>query len=185
MVDPSNSAEILKAGALNWRDYAAIWGAGLSTALAIGGWLKTRPLFMLGPSDHTHQQDQNLRITIRNLEEKPVQIAKVILIRWRGPIGMFRVSDSTRETVVDVVEWMDLVNDKGKIAFGEYPIFIEGKSDYRLRLNTIQPKTKALIVFLWHRFWTLPFLLPSWVLVTRYRADQINRGYRPIKDDET
>ncbi len=68
---------------LDWKAIAAVWGAGLSTFLAVKNWISNSPLMILEPASMTAQsvEVQYFMVRIKNTTSKPIQINKVRLHR--------------------------------------------------------------------------------------------------------
>ena len=67
---------------MDWKAVAAIWGAGLSTILAIAKVLEARPVFQLEPMN-TLTGDQWYRIIVRNTSRYAILIKNL----WSFQIG--------------------------------------------------------------------------------------------------
>lgn len=58
---------------MDWKTWTAMWGAGLSTWLALRSWLKNRPLITFEPTSPRQQVDlQWYLIRLRNTTGQPI-----------------------------------------------------------------------------------------------------------------
>ncbi len=70
---------------IDWKTIAAIWGASLSSWLAVRTWLSVRPLMVVEPSASSRQsvECQFFMIRLKNTTTKPVLVSSVIRVSPR------------------------------------------------------------------------------------------------------
>jgi hypothetical protein len=148
-----------------WRDFAAIWGAGLATALALGKFLPARPRFHVEPGD---KPVSDLTIRIINPAKRMCFVRE--LGRWHigGPqkaLGIYTGSTP-----------MDQVGVPGSLFIG-----LKGEDEREVRVNCIinnnlGENNRWLIWFGWQGGWVLPVWFPVPVFVSTKRAAKINEA---------
>lgn len=147
---------------MNWRDAAALWGAGLSTFLALASLLPSRPRFHVEPGE---PPGIDLLIRVVNPAKRMCFVRELWRVQLGGPdrsLGVYTVKTPSAEVGVPGSLW----------------ISIESEDETRVVVNCIDGRTGFencwLIVFGWQGPWLLPVWVPVPVLVSTARARRLN-----------
>lgn len=146
---------------ISLRDIAAIWGAGLSTLLALSYFLPARPYFHLEPGEMN-----DLRIRIVNPARDMVFVREWFRFRLGGSetaLGVF--SDGSR------------FEDMGRS--GTVHVGIPGEGSGYITVNTLKPGSIWLVVLRWRRQWLLPIWIPKVVFLSGHRAAEMKAAHIP------
>ena len=146
-----------------WRDFAAIWGAGLSTLLVLVKLLPTRPRFHLEPGERP-SSDLTLRVI------NPAKSMRLVreLFRWHISGSQNALGIYTGKTPLDQAG-----------VPGSLLIAIKGEDEKSVRINCIinQDRTENnrwLVCLGWQGQWVIPMWLPVPVLISTRRAERLN-----------
>jgi hypothetical protein len=162
---------------LEWRTLAAIWGAGLSTFLALSSLLPEWPLVTLEPGAPPRDfAPAWVRIRIINPSKKSlvvVRMSQISLRRSSEHLQFFRERDlkiNTDEAVVQEIKFAQRAFDKELLAY------VPGEKSAVVRIAAIIADGTHVLVFWWHRNWLLGFNLPLCIRVSARVVRQINGG---------
>jgi hypothetical protein len=158
---------------VEWQTIAAVWGAGLSTFLALSRLLPEWPLVTLesgSPPRNFHPAW--VRIRIMNWSKRSLVIVKMdqfSLGRGGGRIEFFHELDIRNEgAAAQEIKFAQRSFDT------ELLVRISGENSVVVRIAAISADNSHLLVFWWHRHWFLGFSLPLCVRVSARLARQIN-----------
>jgi hypothetical protein len=148
---------------LSWRDFAAIWGAGLSSLIVLARFLQARPRFKTEPGK-LPTSDQILRIV------NPAKNMR--LIRER-----FRVKVSGDGCEIGIFTGKSRVCDLG--VPGTLLFAIKGEDEREVTIifannKSLNVNGRWIVCFTWHGDWLLPFPIPAFVYISTKRAAQLN-----------
>jgi hypothetical protein len=149
-----------------WRDAAALWGAALSTLLAIGGILSYRPRFHVEPSN---QGGVDLTVRIVN----PSKRMRFVKELWRFP--PFGTPRRALGVYTDRTLEMGVAGEPGSLWLA-----IKGEDAVTVMVNClVNPKTvgnaRWLVIFGWQGSWVVSwFWLPIPVFLSTSRANRLN-----------
>jgi hypothetical protein len=159
---------------MEWRTFAAVWGAGLSTLLALSRieW----PLVSFEPGSPLGRFDAPawVRIRIMNPSKRSlvvVGMGQVRLRRGSGRIEFFHerdVGSNNDEAGIQDIKFAQRSYDK------ELRLYVPGEKSAVVRIVTSMADGCHILVFWWHRNWLLGRCLPLFVRVSARRARQIN-----------
>lgn len=158
----SQAAGEAATGPLTWRDIAAIWGAGLSTLLALGALLPSRPRFEIEPGEPP-SSDLTLRISNPSTRHRLVRdVWRANLAGSSHSLGLY-----TRQT---------RLIDAG-IA-GSLNLLVRSGEEKVVQINCVEDRAGScgrwLILFIWRGNWLLPVGFPVLVYVSTRRAAKLN-----------
>ncbi|NUJ81422.1 hypothetical protein HUN39_15595 [Methylocystis sp. FS] len=145
-----------------WRDFAAIWGAVLSSLLALARFLPDRPQFEIEPGKSV-PCDLILRII------NPAKSMRLVRDLCRIKIGR-----GGANVIGLYIEKTRLI-DTG--IPGTLLLAIKAESEREVMINCLSEKDKPsrwLILFLWRGSWFLPIYFPAFVYVSTKRATKLN-----------
>jgi hypothetical protein len=158
---------------MQWQTFAAVWGAGLSSFLALTRLLPEWPLVTVEPGSQPLEFNPAwVRIRIMNPSKRSLVVVKMdqfSLRRGGGHIEFFRESDTRNEDAA-AQEIKFAQRSSGK----ELLVRVPGENSVVVRIAAISADSSHLLVFWWHRHWLLGFNLPLCVTVSACLAKQIN-----------
>jgi hypothetical protein len=159
---------------MDWRTFAAVWGAGLSTLLALSRieW----PLVSFEPGRPPTNLDSRVwvRVRIINPSQRSLVVVGISQFqRWhrRELIKLFREPEANSNNTEPTIQ---------EIKFSQYsygntlPLYVSGEKSVVVRIAEITGDASHFLVFWWHRNWLLGFRLPLFVRVSAHLARQIN-----------
>jgi hypothetical protein len=146
-----------------WRDFAALWGAGLSTLLVLAKLLPSRPRFHLEPGDRP-SSDLTLRIINPSKNMRLVR-------------ELFRYQLSGSEKALGIYTGktpLDLAGVPGSLL-----VAIKGEHEKEVSINCVinQDQTENnrwLVCFGWQGQWIIPIWFPVLVFISTKRASRLN-----------
>jgi hypothetical protein len=129
----------------------------------------TRPRWVLRPEEGSGANEgEQLGLLVVNPSPAPLIVSGLKV--WPRGIGVF--PDRTGNLRADASRVHDWVQ-------GRFFLYVPPGSVAELRLNSIRPGRRAVLLFWWHRAWLLPLRVPVLLYLSRKRADQINAGWVP------
>jgi hypothetical protein len=147
---------------LSWRDAAAIWGAMLSTVMAVMRLLPSRPRFHVEPGE---QPISDLTIRVANPSKGMCFVREL----WRLPFP-------GTERPLGVYTGKTPMADVG--ATGSLWIAVKSESEVAIIVNCMDersgPKNRWLLVFGWQGSWFVPTWAPVPVFISTKRAKRLN-----------
>lgn len=150
----------------NWTTAAAIWGAGLSTALAWARFLP-RPKITLTPWPAERPKPSQLEMRIHNNSAWPIEIYRVRRIRLTGkPIEFMPNTDPE----MPLSNWFDWDES------GELYVYIPPHRSGSVFLSGLTAESRSLLLFFWHGGPILPVRNPLYVYVSGRHAERMSRG---------
>jgi hypothetical protein len=158
---------------MDWRTVTAVWGAGLSTLLALQKLVPERPILALGPARGSARPPYVL-LQLTNPSQQPLFIVGCRQIRLSGPRQDYGVIlDAPLSLHEDIARVIDA---KARGGPGAFPlIHVPPQGTVTLRISRITEHSGRVIVLLWHRnWWPLSFKMWSMMRVTSALAEQIN-----------
>jgi hypothetical protein len=163
----------------NLKSIAAVWGAGLSTATAVSLFLSTRPIFNpepceKGDAEKLYGNNSETKLNVRISNPSKNSVIQIVAVKvWgfgRESIRLASLeSKNTRDTIVDVLRW-----ERSRES-GQYLLYMKPNDEVVLQIEGIRTRTKALIIFLWHRHGLIP-RMPSFFAVNWGKAEAVNKG---------
>lgn len=151
---------------LDWKAITGLWGAGLSTLLAVLGLMAGRPICTFSPTNAG--DNRNVRLRIDNPSKRPMQISR---IKSSNKLNIKCFKDGNLVTKRDAIE----SHITEQINFGTFEVFIPGESHAHIWLGNLDSTSRGWLVLRWHRHGWLP-RLPLVVRIDGERLLQINRG---------
>ncbi len=149
-----------------WVTAAAIWGAGLSTALAWSRFLP-RPKIILAPWPAERPQPSQLEMRVVNGSSWPIEIYRVRRICFSGkPIEFVANSDPE----MPLSNWFDWDET------GELYLYVPPHKSGSVFMHGLDRDTRNLLIFMWHCGPILPVRNPLFVYVSGRHAEQMSRG---------
>jgi hypothetical protein len=160
---------------VDWRTFAAVWGAGLSTLLALSRieW----PLVSFEPGRPPTNLDSRVwvRVRIINSSKRSLVVVGISQFqRWRRSerIKLFREPDvgsnNTEAATIQEIKFSQHSYDN------TLPLYVSGEKSVVVRIAEITGDASHFLVFWWHRNGLLGFRLPLFVRVSAHLARQIN-----------
>ena len=149
---------------LSWRDIAAIWGAGLSTFLALTKLLPSKPMFHLEPGD---PPSSDLTLRIMNPGKR------MLIVRER-----FRWRIAGAEDVLGIFTERSRLDQMG--VPGTLVVAVPSEGETLVSINCLSRRVGAeadsqwLLVFAWSAGWLLPLSIPALVYVSSKRARELD-----------
>lgn len=158
---------------MGWRTVAALWGAGLSTLLAITR-LPDPPILRLEPGSATASEPRWLTLRVINDSKR----ALLVNGYWRIPLrprgSMLRVFPSGRDSPDEWRRFSEREAQDRSWRQANPRFHLLGDTDHVLRIGPIEDKCLWIVVVWWHRNYALS--LPAFVTVTRRIADTIDES---------
>ena len=147
----------------SWRDFAAVWGAVLSTLIVLARLIPSRPQFEIEPGKPP-TSDLILRII------NPAKSMRLIR-------ECFRVKISGGGSVLGVYTGKSRMCDAG--VPGTLLLAIKGEDEKEVMINCLSDKDQNgngrwILCFTWRGGWLLPFAIPAFVYVSTKRAARLN-----------
>ena len=146
---------------------AALWGAGLSTLLAVLSIVPSKPKFHVEPSSLS---GEDLTVRIVN----PAKRMRFVRVLWCFP---FPGSEKTLPIYTDEILKESPLYDVGR----RRPLWIalKSESEAMVRMNWIMKypeslKNRWLVVFGWQGSWIVPLWVPVPVFISTKRAERLN-----------
>lgn len=145
---------------MEWRDLAAVWGAGLSTYLAVERYFIDRPYSYWKDYD----EKDCIILVFRNPSKKHLQISSVCMLGLGEKPSISKPVGSVRSSLEEAV-------DQHKNMFR---LYFPPERGVELKFNVPEGCCK-LLVFWWHRH-SMPIIrLPHFVFVRHKNISQIKR----------
>jgi hypothetical protein len=149
-----------------WTTVAAVWGAGLSTALAWARFLP-RPKVTLTPWPAERPQPSQLEMRFHNTSAWPVEIYRVRRICLTGkPIEFMPNTDPE----MPLSNWFDWDES------GELYVYIPPHRSGSVFLRGLESESRSLLLFFWHGGPILPVRNPLYVYVSGQHAEHMSRS---------
>jgi hypothetical protein len=161
---------------LEWRTFAAVWGAGLSTLLALSSIEWPVVSFEPGLPPTTLDPRVWVRVRIMNPSKRSLVIAgnckgQVSLRHGSGRIRFFHEPDlgsNNDEAAIQNIKFAQHSYDK------ELLLYVSGEKSAVVRIAEIAADGFYILVFWWHRNWLLGFKLPLFIRISARLAREIN-----------
>jgi len=159
---------------MDWRTFAAAWGAGLSTFLALSRLIPEWPLVTLEPGGPPGEFEPAwIRIRVMNPAKRFLiitEMSQISLKHSSNQVQFFHERDVRKpeDKVLEAIKF-------AQRAFGkDLLVYVPGEGNAFIRIAAITAGTNQILLFWWHRNWLLGFSLPICVRVSSHLARQIN-----------
>ena len=159
---------------MDWRTIAALWGAVLSTALALLKLVPEHSIVVIAPARASAVPPYVL-VHLVNPSRQPLFIVGYRQIRLSGPHQDYGVIRNSPLSAHEDIARAFAARSRGARQF--FPmIHVPPEGTATLRVSRIAENSGRVIVLFWHRnWWPLSFVkLWSCIRVTYDLADQIN-----------
>ena len=159
---------------MSWALGVAIYGAGLSTVLALSRLNAKRPVICLARAQKPGDDPPSARLQIVNHAKRPLFIDGSRQIRVRGPRKKFGIVEQQplyqQETIARA--YAERRGDRSR-----YPrLYVPAEGEAFLSVSGIEDGSARLVIIWWHRNWLFHRLrLPEPVWVTSDLVSQANR----------
>lgn len=151
---------------LSWTTALAIWGAGLSTALAWAR-LLPRPRVLLTPWPPERPEASKLEMRVVNNSSWPVEIYKVMRIRLSGKPVEFVANSDPEMPLSNWFDWDET---------GEIYLYVPPHKTSSVFMRELSPDTRSLLIFMWRSGPILPLRMPLAVYVSGRHAARMSRN---------
>ena len=146
-----------------WRDFAAVWGAGVSTLLVLTKLLPSRPRFHLEPGD---QPSSDLTLRIINPSKSMRFVRELFRYQLSGSQKAFGIYTGKTPLYLAGVP-------------GSLLIAVKGEEEKEVSINCIinQDQTENnrwLVCFGWQGQWIIPVSIPAPMFISTKRATRLN-----------
>ena len=152
----------------DWTTTFAIWGAGLSTALAWARFLP-RPRVTLTPWPAERPQPSQLEMRVVNGSSWPIELFKVRRLRLSGKPIEFAPNTDPEMPLSNWFDWDES---------GEFYLYVPPHKSGSVFMRGLSVDSHSLLVFHWHGGPILPVRNPLWVYVSGRHAERMSRSGR-------
>lgn len=148
---------------LGWREIAALWGAGLSTVLALLKFLPLAPQFIFEPDGFGDKtRSCFLRISNPGVSTLYIRVRGRFKLCW----GDHALAIYARGTRMSDAE-------------GTNSIYaVAPNEEIRIEVLLTSPDSRWLVVWSWHRGWLLPLRLPMLTYFSGPRMEEMSNAIR-------
>jgi len=150
---------------MGWKDWAAVWGAGLSTWLAVSRWLPDRPRLHLEPPEDAFRST-----TV--IDGTEVRVGGVVIRIVNPAKRMAYVRDWKRIKLRGSVRVIALHTRKSKLSEAERPGSLQLLLPPEAQTTAeavFEQGSRWLLVLPWQQPWLMPVWVPAVLLVSGKR----------------